>query len=79
MKYDVTLLGHLDNGLGYYRFSYRGHEQAYVGVIAQEVLAVMPEAVMRGRDGYLRVDYQRLGIKFRTYNNWLAAGAQIPM
>ena len=39
LKHDVVLLGHLDNGLGYYRFSYLGSEKAYVGVMAQEVQA----------------------------------------
>ena len=38
----------------------------------------MPDAVTRGSDGYLRVYYDRLGLKFRTYRDWLAAGAQIP-
>ena len=79
LKHDVVLLGHLDNGLGYYRFSYLGSDKAYVGVIAQEVQAVSPQAVSRGDDGYLRVDYRRLGIKFLTYRDWLAAGGQIPM
>jgi hypothetical protein len=79
LKHDVVLLGHLDNGLGYYRFSYHGSDKAYVGVMAQEVQAVMPDAVTRGGDGYLRVHYDRLGLKFVTYKNWLAAGAQIPL
>jgi hypothetical protein len=78
LKQDVTLLGYLANGLGYYRFSYLGGQKAYVGVIAQEVDAVMPEAVTRGRDGYLRVHYERLGLTFRTYREWLAGGAQVP-
>lgn len=78
LKHDVVLLGYLDNGLGYYRFSYLGSNKAYVGVIAQEVEVVKPEAVTRGRDGYLRVYYDKLGIKFRTYKDWLAGGAQIP-
>jgi hypothetical protein len=73
------LLGHLDNGLGYYRFSYLGSGKTYVGVIAQEVQAVMPGVVKRGNDGYLRVNYDRLGITFLTYRDWLAAGAQIPI
>ena len=75
---DVVLLGRLDNGLGYYRFSYAGSDKPYVGVIAQEVEAVRPDAVTRGRDGYLRVYYDRLGLKFRTYQDWLAGGAQVP-
>jgi hypothetical protein len=78
LKHDVVLLGYLDNGLGYYRFSYLGSNKAYVGVIAQEVQAVMSEAVTRGDDGYLRVYYDKLGLKFRSYHDWLAGGAQVP-
>lgn len=78
LKHDIVLLGHLANGLGYYRFSYLGSSKSYVGVMAQDVLAVMPEAVTRGSDGYLRVDYEKLGLKFRTYGRWLATGAGIP-
>jgi hypothetical protein len=78
LKHDVSLLGHLDNGLGYYRFSYIGSDKAYVGVIAQEVQVLRPDAVTRGQDGYLRVYYDRLGLKFRTYGEWLAGGARIP-
>ena len=55
VKHGVTLLlGHLENGLGFYRFVYNGGNRAYVGVIAQEVQRVMPEAVAVDRDGYLR-------------------------
>jgi len=74
----VILLGHLDNGLGYYRFSYHGSDRAYVGVMAQEVQAVMPAATARGRDGYMRVYYEKLGVKFQTYEQWIAAGAHVP-
>jgi hypothetical protein len=35
--------------------------------------------VTRGRDGYLRVYYEQLGLKLRTYSNWLAGGAKVPM
>jgi hypothetical protein len=34
--------------------------------------------VARGRDGYLRVCYARLGVKFQTYKDWLDGGAHIP-
>jgi len=78
LKHDIVLLGRLDNGLGYYRFSYLGSSKAYVGVMAQEVERLMPDAVTRGSDGYLRVYYEKLGLKFRTYRDWLAGGAQIP-
>jgi len=78
LKHDVVLLGRLGNGLGYYRFAYGGSDKAYVGVIAQEVQVVRPDAVTRGSDGYLRVDYERLGLKFRSYDDWIASGAALP-
>ena len=78
LKHDIVLLGHLENGLGFYRFSYNGSDRAYVGVMAQEVQAVMPKAVVRDRDGSLRVFYEKLGIKFQTYEQWIAAGARMP-
>ena len=68
----------LDNGLGFYRFSYNGSNKAYVGVMAQEVQAVMPEAVIRGTDGYLRVYYDRLGLRMQTWDEWVASGQKIP-
>jgi hypothetical protein len=77
LKHDIHLLGHLDSGLGFYRFSYNGSDKAYVGVIAQEVQAVMPSAVVRGRDGYLRVFYDKLGVPFQTYDQWIASGAHV--
>ena len=78
LKHDITLLGHLDNGIGFYRFSYNGSDKAYVGVMAQEVQVVAPDAVTRGHDGYLRVFYDKLGLQFQTYDQWLATGARIP-
>jgi hypothetical protein len=78
LKHDIALLGYLDNGLGFYRFSYIGSNKAYVGVMAQEVQTVMPEAVERGPDGYLTVSYEKLGIKFRSYKWWMASGARLP-
>ena len=79
LKHDVTMIGRLDNGIGFYRFIYNGDDKVYVGVMAQEVQAVMPEAVMRGRDGYLRVFYEKLGLRFQTYDEWIASGAQLPV
>ena len=77
LKHDVVLLGRLDNGLGYYRFAYNGSEKAYVGMIAQEVKAVRPAAVTVGRDGYLRVHYERLGLPFQSYYDWAASGGRL--
>ena len=54
LKHDIALIGHLDNGLGFYRFAYKGSDTAYVGVMAQEVQRIRPDAVVRGKDGYLK-------------------------
>ena len=78
LKHDVALLGRLDNGLGLYRFSYNGSNKIYVGVMAQEVETIMPEAVVRGKDGYLRVYYDRLGLRLQTWRAWQAEGQEIP-
>ena len=79
LKHDIALLGRLNNGLGFYRFAYNGGEKLYVGVMAQEVQAIMPGAVVRGRDGYLRVFYDKIGLPFETYDEWLASGARVPV
>jgi hypothetical protein len=47
--------------------------------MAQEVQSVMPKAVVRDRDGYLRVFYDKLGLTFQTYDAWIASGAHIPI
>ena len=77
LKHDIVLLGRLDDGLSYYRFVYNGGHTAYVGVMAQEVWTVMPEAVTRGADGYMRVSYDRLGLPFETYDQWVSGS--LPM
>jgi hypothetical protein len=73
LKQDIVPLGRLDSGIGVYRFRYRGNDHTrYVGVMAQEVKTIVPDAVSRGRDGYLRVDYDRLGVNFLTWDEWVA-------
>ena len=79
LKHDITLLGQLDNGIGFYRFSYNGSDKAYVGVMAQEVQVVMPDAVTRDREGTLRVRYDMLGVTFQSYDRWIGSGARVPV
>ena len=40
--------------------------------LAQEVEAVRPDAVIRGSDGYLRVNYNQIGAPFDTWQHWQA-------
>jgi hypothetical protein len=72
LKHNIQLVSRLDSGLSLYRFNYRGSDQVFVGVMAQEVLRVKPEAVIRGADGYLRVDYEQLGLRMMTWQRWMA-------
>jgi Chaperone of endosialidase len=73
LKRDIAQVGELDGGVGLYRYRYLWSDTTYVGVMAQEVAAAMPEAVLRGADGYLRVDYARLGLRMQTWDQWVAA------
>ena len=74
LKHDIALVDRLSNGLGLYRFSYIGEDKAYVGVMAQEVAQIMPDAVVEGDDGYLRVRYDMLGIRMQSWEEWTGSG-----
>jgi hypothetical protein len=65
LKQGIRQIGFTAHGLPYYSFRYLGQPGVYEGVMAQEVLAVVPDAVVLGEDGYLRVNYEMLGVPFR--------------
>ena len=60
----------LESGLRLYRHRYAWSDTLYVGVMAQDVLEVAPYAVSRGADGYLRVNYARLGLRMQLWEEW---------
>jgi len=67
IKENIIKIGSLDNGINIYKFEYRseykdtwGHG-THIGVMAQEVEKVIPEAVAIHKDGYKLVDYSLLG------------------
>jgi polysaccharide biosynthesis/export protein len=72
LKRDIVLLDRLPNGIGLYRYRYIWSDQVYVGVMAQEVAQIVPDAVVRGADGFLRVNYARLGMRLLTWDEWEA-------
>lgn len=72
LKRDIALVGRLDNGLGLYRYRYVWSDEQFVGLMAQEVALIQPKAVVHGFDGYLRVNYEMLGVPFRTLADWQA-------
>ena len=65
LKQDVRCIGTTVFGLPLYRFKYIGKPETYEGVMAHEVLQVMPDAVSVGADGYYRVNYSALGTSMR--------------
>ena len=73
LKRDIILMAWLAAGFGLYRYRYRWSNTVYVGVMAQEVAQVVPEAVIRAADGYLRVNYERLGLRLMTWDEWMHA------
>jgi hypothetical protein len=71
LKRDIVLVSRLDDGLGLYSYRYLWSDTIYVGVMAQEVALIRPDAIIRGGlDGYLRVDYSRLGLKLMMLPEW---------
>lgn len=59
-KEDIRKVGRLDNGLNLYSYKYKGGEgPRHVGLMAQEVQKVNPDAVGHLPNGLLTVDYER--------------------
>lgn len=65
LKTDIARVGTATNGLPLYQFRYVGLGTVYEGVMAQDVLAHTPEAVVTLPGGYLAVDYARLGLELK--------------
>ena len=60
LKTDIEKIGEREDGLGVYAFRYLRSPIRYIGVMAQEVLNVKPEAVIHLPGGYLAVNYGAL-------------------
>jgi FecR protein len=71
LKRDIVEVARLNSGIHLYRFRYNWSDQVYVGVMAQEVAMVEPDAVERGPDGYLKVFYGKLGLRLETWDEWV--------
>ena len=57
LKRDISRIGTLKNGLPVYYFRYKWSEKLYVGLMADEVEQVHPEAVLDGPFGFKMVNY----------------------
>jgi hypothetical protein len=74
-KEDIVRIGEHPLGIGVYLFQYRpefrdvyGHGRQF-GVMADEVRAVMPDAISTGPRGHAVVDYTMLGVR-RFVDEW---------
>ncbi|WP_328589327.1 tail fiber domain-containing protein [Salibaculum griseiflavum] len=65
VKTDIVPVGTAANGLPLYQFRYIGAEAVFEGVMAQDVLAHTPEAVLTDKTGLMRVDYGMLGLEMK--------------
>jgi hypothetical protein len=57
IKENIEPIGKLFNGLTVYMFNFKGENTARIGLIAQEVAQLIPEAVFEDAEGLLCVDY----------------------
>lgn len=64
LKENIVFLGRRPDGLGVYRFNYKGGTAIYEGVMASEVAVLYPDAVSE-RDGYRVVNYHSIGVELR--------------
>lgn len=60
LKEDIVEVGLLSTGVRVVHYRYRGMPCRHVGVIAQELAAVQPEAVILDASGFFKVDYSKV-------------------
>ena len=66
LKENIVRKGRSKRGFPIYEFNYK-HEpnQRYQGVMGQDLLELLPEAVREGDNGYLEVNYSLLDVEFK--------------
>ena len=65
-KTDLQWVGMTPEALPIYRYRYVGMSTRFEGVMAQDVLARRPDAVIHGSNGTMMVDYAKLGTQLRV-------------
>ena len=62
LKEDIKLIGYSPSGLNIYSFKYIGGNETYQGAMSNEV---PKHAVIKDNNGYDKVDYSKLDVKFK--------------
>tara|TARA_R100001086_G_scaffold232681_1_gene154006 strand:- start:2158 stop:2889 length:732 start_codon:yes stop_codon:yes gene_type:complete len=65
LKENIKKIGESKSGLGIYKFNYIGQVKQYIGTMADEVIKVVPEAVVRMSNGYFGVRYDLIDVTFK--------------
>ena len=63
LKENIELVGTSDSGINIYEFNFINSEDRYRGVMAQELLETMPDAVIV-ENGYYKVFYDKIDVNF---------------
>jgi len=66
LKEDIQLIGKSPSNINIYSFKYKEEQGYYEGVMAHEV----PWASEIGKDGFLRVDYSKIDVNFKTIEDY---------
>ena len=56
-KEDMEKIAETEDGIGIFKFRYKGDPKVQIGLKAQDVAKKKPKAVAKGADGLLRVNY----------------------
>ena len=65
LKDNIVKIGKSISGYNIYKFNYKGNSKKYIGVIAEEIQQLKPEAVRMLPNGYLGVNYNLLDVEFK--------------
>ena len=65
LKENIQKIGESISGLGIYKFNYIGKAKQYIGAMADEVIKLVPEAVVTMDNGYLGVNYNLIDVTFK--------------
>ena len=82
LKRNITPVAVLPNGITLYSYQFRRDPTTtYVGVLAQDLLnsenREFRDAVIVGTNGYYAVNYDALGLKMLTLDEWYTVSIQI--
>ncbi len=75
LKRDIHHLATREDGLRVYSFKYLWDEAVHVGVMAQDLLRNKAwQSSVSHENGYYTVNYERLGLRTTTLDEWEAKG-----